>query len=380
MSLCKEIEQSVVAQIKQQQGEIQTPAYIYSTEQVEDNYKSLKANLGTPLIVSIKANHCPELLSRTACYFEDGYEVASLGELKLRAGTKQRIFINTPAYDQKFIEVAARYQSTFIVDHLEQLDLIEQVKQKRKFDNDVLLRLNLDAISKGITAKPEDHFGLDETNLRLAIDKVKSLELKVAGLHVFCGSNNFVKKADSCIQAINNVFDRVCESLGYQVELINLGGGLPANWRELNIDFEAYREAIKPLQQKAQVVHEAGRAIFGSAGYFLTEIISKKSINQQHYLVCDGGMAQNFLLAKTEHVIRKLDAPILIHESTGQAKANYKFVGASCNRDDVIGELKDHVGSINIGNLALFKNCGAYNALYTVNKFLALKEFNEYII
>jgi diaminopimelate decarboxylase len=380
MPLSTEIEKSIVDLVRSQHADITTPAYIYAIEQVEDNYKKLKANLDTPVIISIKANHCPELLSRAACFFEDGYEVASLGELRLRAGTKQRILVNTPAYDEKFIEVASRYKATFIIDHVEQFNLIAKVQKKRNIENDVLLRLNLDAISKGPDAKPEDHFGMDEANLQQAIKKAASLGIKVSGLHIFCGSNNFLKKSNSCIQAIENVYDQVSKSLGYALEFVNLGGGIPANWQELDIDFAAYRKAILPLKNKTTVVHEAGRAIFGSAGYFLTEVISTKSINQQNYLVCDGGMAQNFLLAKTEHVIRKLDAPIIINEINDDTITNYKLVGASCNRDDVIGELKSFEGTIKIGHRALFKNCGAYNALYTVNKFLALKEFKEYII
>ncbi len=261
-----------------------------------------------------------------------------------------------------------------------QLNLIESVKSRRDIQNQVLLRVNLDAICNGVEAQPGDHFGMDEKNIRLAIEKVMELNVKVAGLHIFCGSNNFVKRSSDCVKAIDALYERVCESLGYQLELINLGGGFPVDWQEQDINFADYRSAIAPLQQKAEVIHESGRAIFGSAGYFLTEVISKKSINNSHYLICDGGIAQNFLLSKTEHIIRKYDAPISISKNKHDREKHYKFVGSSCNRDDVIGELKSYDKEILVGDKFLFKNCGAYNAVYTVNKFLALKEYKEYIV
>ncbi|MBZ9613161.1 alanine racemase [Rheinheimera maricola] len=379
MSTVDNVKNSVIELLRATRNELVTPAYIYSVEQVGLNYKDLKEALGTPLVVSIKSNHCPELLSRAAYHFEDGYEVASLGELRLRSGTKQKVYINTPAYSKKMVEVASRYNATFIVDHLAQLDVIAEVKQERDFNNDVLLRLNFDAVVKGAAAYPDDHFGMDLPALRAAIAKVIDIGIKVSGLHIFAGSNNFLKKSQACVAAVEGLYDLVSEMLGYPLAVINLGGGIPANWREKNIDFKSYRDALSGLQQKATVIHESGRAIFGTAGYFLTEVVSTKSINEKNIIVCDGGMAQNFLLAKTEHVIRKYDTPFVFSDKAGEAK-NYIFVGSSCNRDDVIGEAKSCKNNIDIGDKVLFENCGAYNSMYTVSKFLALKEYKEYVI
>ncbi len=379
MTTADQLKSTVVELIENARDELETPAYIYSVEQVGVNYRDLKALLGTPLIVSIKANHCAELLSRAASHFGDGYEVASLGELRLRAGTKQKIYINTPAYSKKMVEVASRYNATFIIDHVEQLDSIIAVKQERDFKNDLLLRVNVDALVRGADAKLDDHFGMDLAALRQAIERAKQAEIKVLGLHVFVGSNNFQKKAITTVAAVESLVDLVVEQLGYALDIINLGGGIPANWREKDIDFAAYRAAIAPLQAKATVIHEAGRAIFGSAGYFLTSVVSRKAIQSTQIVVCDGGMAQNFLLAKTEHVIRKHEQPHIFAASK-QTPTNYMFVGSSCNRDDVIGEAKSIYKDIKAGDKILFDNCGAYNALYTVSKFLALKEYKEYVI
>lgn len=379
MDLADSIRKTIVELLESGQGSVATPAYIYSVEQVGENYRDLRELLGTPLVVSIKANHCPELLSRAAFNFDDGCEVASLGELRLRSGTRRKIYINTPAYTKKMVEVASRYDATFIVDHIAQLDVIGEVKEKSAFNNSVLLRLNFDT-ARGGDAQPKDHFGMDPKTLFEAAAKARDMGVKVAGLHIFCGSNGFVGKSAACVEAVEKLHDAVGEILGYPLEVINLGGGISSDWREKNIDFASYRASLEPLKRKAAVIHESGRAIFGSAGYFVTEVVSTKTVGTKHFVVCDGGMAQNFLLAKTEHVIRKYDRPMLVSQRQAGERRDYTFVGASCNRDDVIGEYRDCPYDILPGDRIVFGQCGAYNALYTVNKFLALKDYGEYVI
>ena len=379
MDLGDSVRKSITELLGSGQGNVATPGYIYSVEQVCENFKNLKEALGTPLVVSIKANHCPELLSRTAFNFEDGCEVASLGELRLRAGTRRKTYINTPAYTKKMVEVASRYNAIFIIDHVAQLDIVGEVKQQGTFNNSVLLRLNFDA-ARNENAAPKDHFGMDTKSLFEAAAKARDMGVKVAGLHIFCGSNGFVGKSMACVEAVEKLFDAVGQALGYPLEVVNLGGGIPSDWRDKNIDFAGYRASLQPLQRKAEVIHEAGRAIFGSAGYFVTEVVSVKSIGAKRYVICDGGMAQNFLLAKTEHVIRKYDRPTLVSERPAEESRDYTFVGASCNRDDIIGEYRDCPHEIRPGDRILFGQCGAYNAVYTVNKFLALKNYGEYVI
>ncbi len=380
MSLADRIHTTIVEMLNGEQANINTPAYIYSTEQVAENYRELKEALGTPLVVSIKANHCSELLARVASYFEDGCEVASIGELRLRAGSRQKVYINTPAYTSKLVEVASRYEAIFIIDHIAQLDILAEVKKKQTLHNAALLRINFDAATKGDDTTPKDHFGMDARTLLEAARKARDIGIKVAGLHVFCGSNGFVGKSAGCVEVVDNLHAAVSDVLGYPLEIVDLGGGIPSDWREQNIDFASYRRSLEKLNGKTTVIHEAGRAIYGSAGYFVTEVVSVKSIGKNHFVVCDGGMTQNFLLAKTERVIRKYDRPSVVGAKPSDVRRDYTFVGASCNRDDVIGQIKDTSLEVCPGNKIVFKQCGAYNALYTVSNFLALKGYSEYII
>ena len=276
MSLADRIYKTIVEMLNGERADIATPAYIYSAERVGENYKELKEALGTPLVVSVKANHCPELLARAAVYFEDGCEVASLGELRLRAGSRQKVYINTPAYTTKMVEVASRYNAVFIIDHIAQLDILVEVQKRQALNNPVLLRINFDAATKGDDTPLKDHFGMDPRTVLEAAGCARDAGIKVAGLHVFCGSNGFVGKAAGCVEVVDRLHGAVSEALGYPLEVVDLGGGIPADWRDRNIDFAAYRNSLEKLKAKCSVIHEAGRAIYGSAGYFVTEVASVK--------------------------------------------------------------------------------------------------------
>jgi len=380
MSLADRIQSAIVDLLEHEQSNITTPAYIYSAEQVGENYKELKEALGTPLVVSVKANHCPELLARVAAYFTDGCEISTLGELRLRAGTRQKVYVNTPAYTNKMVEMASRYDAIFIIDHIAQLDIFAEVKRKQALNNPVLLRINFDVVLKGDSARIKDHFGMDARTLLEAAAKAKNIGITVAGLHVFCGSNGFIEKSSGCVDIVDRLHSAVIGVLGYPLEVVNLGGGIPTDWREKNIDFASYRKLLEKLKGKFSIIHEAGRAVYGSAGYFVTEVVSVKSIGKEHFVVCDGGIAQNFLLAKTESIIRKYEHPTVVGAGSCNVRRDYTFVGASCSRDDIIGEIRDSSLDIRPGNKIVFNQCGAYNALYTVHNFLALKQHAEYII
>ena len=114
------------------------------------------------------------------------------------------------------------------------------------------------------------------------------------------------------------------------------------------------------------------------------KISHTKQVEQNHYVICDGGIAQNFLLAKTENTLRKLNTPTIWQSPENAEKAPIKaacqFVGSSCSKDDVIGKQSDENILPQPGDIAIFDNCGAYNASYTVAPFLQLPAASSYII
>lgn len=178
------------------------------------------------------------------------------------------------------------------------------------------------------------------------------------------------------------IVEKFERELGYAITLVNLGGGFDLNWESVDFNFEQYRELLGEFPSHIKITHESGRAIVASAGYFVTQVRYVKSIEGQQYGICDGGMAQNFLLAKTESTFKRFSQPLILREGKVlEPVSNAEgclLVGTSCNKEDVIGEVKG--AAIQPGDLAIFSNCGAYNASYTVAPFLSLPSAKSYLM
>ena len=359
----------------------QTPCFVYSASDIRDNYCQLKAQLDTPLMMSIKANHCTDLLHLIRDQI-DGFEVASEFELNLLALMKSDCgFINNPSMSPEVMRKAVAARVTLTLDHPQQIPHLIPLKQKLK---PVCLRLSSALFLNEGEALPKriDHFGMDKSALEDAIALLKKEGIAVDGIHVFRGSHSFESSALDTAEKLPGIIEYIESQLGYALKTINLGGGFSAECLTGNFNFAAYRAALAPLSAY-QLMHESGRGIFASAGYFMTTVVATKRIADQQIIVCDGGMAQNFLLAQTEKPIKQYAKPEVCIRSGSQRSvldSTAKVVGSSCNREDVIGQLAPGSVLPEIGDMLIFSGCGAYNRTYSPIQFLGLTHAREYVM
>src|SRR5687768_16285156 len=102
----------------EQLEQAESPCYLFDPATVAATYSSLRATLGTPLMVSFKANPSIDLFVRCAHAFGDGIELASQGELNLVAGrTSAPKFVNTPALDLGLMRAAVAARATLVLDN-----------------------------------------------------------------------------------------------------------------------------------------------------------------------------------------------------------------------------------------------------------------------
>lgn len=359
----------------------QTPCFVYAASQIRDNYSRLKLALGTALMLSIKANHCTDLLHLIRTHI-DGFEVASEFELTLLALLKSELgFINNPSMSPDLMRKAVAARVTITIDHPQQIATLVPLKHKLK---PVCLRLSSALFLNPGEPVPKrlDHFGMDRSALRQAISLLKAEGIQVAGIHVFRGSHSFENCAFDTVAKLPAIIDFIETELGYPLQIVNLGGGFSEPGVSDQFDFAAYRTALNALSQY-QLLHESGRAIFASAGYFICSVVAVKTIHEQVVIICDGGMAQNFLLAQTEKTIRQWPRPHVCHlqAPSGQTlQQPAKIVGSSCNREDVIGQLPAGVAIPQVGDRLIFSDCGAYNRTYSPTQFLGLVSAREYLL
>lgn len=360
---------------------VSTPAYIYSIDEVARRIRALKAVLGTTVLISYKA--CPnyDIISRLPADCGDGVELASRGELHMFAGHRPRHFyVNTPALTESLVRSALGAKASLVIDAPQQFHLIERMRGKRAVQP-VTLRLSNRLISQLCPDAPTlrtDQFGMDMDAVGEAIDTARRMDIEIEGIHIHAGPHTFGRASPHVVTALMRILPQIEERAARALRIVNLGGGLEENWAAKPHDFARYRQELERLPKHLELVHEFGRAIFASAGAFATRVIAIKEISGQKYAVCDGGMAQAFLLAQTENMLRKLRAPKVIGREPSQLPAGDKtiIVGSTCSRDDQIGETGD---ALQVGDVLVFENCGAYFRTYSMNSFLTLGEASVYV-
>lgn len=365
---------------------LETPCHVFDPATAIADHAALRAELGTPLVVSMKANPLLDMLVRCNHAFTDGLEIASMGELNVTVGrlTVPR-FVNTPALDPALIAASLACKATLVADSPRQVRwILDAVRQSGR-----PARLALRVNAGTLLGQPRgaDQFGMDDEALRASLDLLAGETLKVAGLHVFGGSHGFERHGVALAKAMDGLLSGLHDHPGAAIEFVNLGGGFPARWREADLDFAAYRQAIATLGRRVQVMHEAGRAVFAGAGQFLTRVVSTKRLDGREIAVCDGGLAQCFALAQTEHFARRPATAVRLLAASPAADAGdegaagrdveFELVGSSCSNADRIGRW--HGPQLQPGDLLAFEHTGAYHT-YSPTGFLNLRAAQRYLV
>ncbi len=367
-------------------GPLDTPCYLLDPGTVADDLRALRQLLGTPVVVSVKASPVLDLLVRCNQDFTDGIEIASMGELNLTIGRLSvPRFVNTPAMDAQLIAAALACKATLVADSPYQIGLIEAALRRPSMQargpQGILLRVNAASLL-GRSGPQADHFGMDLPTLHRELDRLSARDgaPRIIGLHVFGGSHSFAGSSSEIAQQLSGLVSQVRNYPCAALELAMIGAGLPAEWRSADIDFAAYRNALRDLQSQVRVMHEAGRALFSRSGRFVTRVVAVKPLSGDSVVVCDGGMAHCFALAQTEHFVKRWREPSLVQTeppATAGTAQTHTVVGNSCNRADVIGRLTTTVEP-RVGDWLVFEHCGAYHS-YSPTGFLNLRPARHYI-
>lgn len=370
------------AELATQFRNLNTPCYIFYPQAVIDSYTELKRVLGTGLIVSFKANPNPELF-RSVVHVFDAIELASVGELDIVVTqTSKPKFLNNPSLDAYAIRAGIASKATIILDNLGQVrDFVRLTKSLPAASP--VIRINGGSIMRAAgRSELTDYFGMDKRTLWAAAETLKESGIHIRGLHVFTGSYNFKKNSADLGACMLDLIEEFETIVGYRMSFLNLGGGFPENWRDMDFDFANYREIIAPLTQRFEVVHEAGRAVYGQCGYFVTRVVATKTIGAESIVICDGGMAQNYLLSKASNPLRKLQSPQIVRlsaKATVVSDVRARIIGSTCSGMDCIGEIGPGAPLPDVGDYCVFSDCGAYNHTYTVADFLSSKKAAIYL-
>lgn len=359
-----------------------TPYLIIDLAIIEENYHTLKSALppNSKIYYSVKANPSKPILKKIAS-LGSCFDIASIFELDqvLALGVSpNRISYGSTIKKEKDIAYAFEKGIRLYACDSE----IELEKQSRAAPgSDVFFRLTTDGV--GADWPLSNKFGSHPRMISKLICQVEDLGLNNRGLSFHVGSQQRdIGKWDDAISHCHHLFQTAREK-GIELNLINLGGGLPSSYLYPAQSLKRYISEIYRFIEEdfgtniPETIVEPGRALVGDAGVILSEIvlISKKSSSDLYnWVYLDVGIFGGLIEALGESI----KYPIYSDRQAPMRKVI--LAGPTCDSMDILYQNHKYElpENIKVGDKLYIYSTGAYTTSYAsveFNGFPPLKSF-----
>lgn len=218
-------------------------------------------------------------------------------------------------------------------------------------------------------------FGCDAEMAVELLAHARSLGLRPDGLSFHVGSQQTEPwQWQAPIAAAAGVF-HACAGFGLDLTFLNLGGGLPAQYRTPIPALSAYAELIESALRthfagaRPEIIIEPGRYLVGDAGVLRSQVllVARKSRRAvKHWVYLDAGRYNGLPETQGERIHYRIRTP---HDGGPCAPAN--LAGPTCDSTDIIYERADYELPIalDVGDPVDFLSAGAYTASYASVEF-----------
>ncbi len=279
-----------------------------------------------------------------------GADVSTLGELAYAraagiAGERVVVHGNNKSDDE--LHAAAEAGARFVV-----LDALDEIPRAAAAGvRRVLVRVTpgIDADTHPAirTAHHGSKFGLPPDQAPAAIGQARDAGLEVAGLHLHIGSQLLDTEAARTSIDWLGAFAADCRAeLGWQPEVVDLGGGLGIRYLEgerppavgdfVAMLLERLEHAWKLHDLAApEVILEPGRSLVGQAAVTLYRVgVVKRATETTTYVAVDGGMSDN----PRPQLYGARYSALLANRAGEGAAGTYTVCGKHCESGDVLIE------------------------------------------
>jgi diaminopimelate decarboxylase len=355
--------------------QIETPFYYYDTELLRKTLQTVNQEAGKHenFIVhyAIKANANAKVLN-IICQAGLGADCVSGGEIQasLNAGfsASKIVYAGVGKSDWEINLGLDKDIFCFNVESKAELEVINELAEKKGKIARVCLRINPDVgahthanITTGLA---ENKFGIALSDMEMVINEALNLKnIKFIGLHFHIGSQ-ILDMSDfaALCNRINDIQDKL-EKHHYNIEHINVGGGLGIDYMHPNRmplpDFKAYFDTYAHhlrLRPNQKLHFELGRAIVAQCGTLITKTLYIKQGTHKQFDIVDAGMTDLIrpALYQAYHKIENI--------SSDEPEETYDVVGPICESSDVFAKAID-LNKSHRGDLIAIRSAGAYGEI-----------------
>jgi diaminopimelate decarboxylase len=369
--------------------EFGTPLFVYDGAVIREQYEGLRRRLHPRMEIffSLKANPnisiCALLRSLGA-----RAEVSSLVELMTarRAGVDPDdiIFLGPGKSRTELAACLDEPVHAIVCESFGELAHIDQLARARDRVAPVALRVNPHFAVKGaglaMGGRPRQ-FGIDADRLLAAGGLAARFPgVRLMGVHAYVGTR--ILSEDAIVENVVRVAelaDRIAERIGFELELLDVGGGLGVAYfdRERDLDPDLLTERLNPVvdgwsrtRPRARLVLELGRYLTALAGTYLVRVRYVKASMGERFAITDGGTHHHLTAVGIGSPVRR-NFPIRLLNRAGTAEPGpWHITGPLCTPNDSIG--KDvSLPPLRAGDLLGVLRSGAYGPTASPGHFLS---------
>lgn len=349
---------------------IKTPFYVFDIDILKERIDYLKKMMpdNVCLCYAMKAN--PFVVKEIDDVIKK-YEICSFGEWNIANDLKidgSKMVISGVYKDEESMRIIIDHhkpKEVFTIESVNQIDLLDKITREKKLVIDVILRLT-----------SGNQFGMSEDEIIYILEHRGSYEfLNIMGIQYFSGTQKKLSKR--IIKELEYVDDFVLKlknDLGFLVEELEFGPGFPVVYFEAEQDFDEttylmeIADKIKNMKYQGHITMELGRSIVASCGNYYTQVVDKKTNKEGNFAVLDGGM--NHLVYYGQMMAMKKPMLEILPKRNEAKLDNWNLVGALCTINDLIVKQLP-VANLEIGDVFVFKNTGAYSMTEGISLFLS---------
>ena len=365
------IEKLSISNIAKKTG---TPCYIYSENQIKENYTKFVNTFKkiNPLICFAAKSNSNLYILRSLGKLGAGTDVVSAGELlkALKAGIKaNKIVFSGVGKTEEELKIAINKKILLINCESEsEAKIINKIgkKSNKKISIGFRLNPNIDAKThkKISTGKADNKFGVSIKNFSVFLEEIKKLKnVKLEALSVHIGSQILT---DVPYKKVLTVLSKLIKNLKLNLKYIDLGGGFGINYskKDKPINLKRYSNLVHSFSKKlnCKIIFEPGRSIVGNAGILVSKIQYIKNGTNKKFIILNAGM-NDFMrpaLYDAQHQI------IPVIKITRKIKGMIEFVGPVCESTCKFGKYKNYQ-KVSENDFVAITNVGAYGASLSSN-------------
>jgi len=357
--------------------EIGTPAYVYSSAGIREQYNQLRGSLGNlnaRLHYSVKANSSIAILSLLK-ELGAGVDIVSGGELyrALKSGfTGNDIVFSGVGKTEREMEEALRADVLLVnVESEQEVHVLNDVAGRIGASARVALRVNPEVLVE--TPHPYTRTGEKGMKFGIPFDEALAVAKVVAGLpnlrligldmHVGSQISQFAPY-EVGLQRLLHLRREIELATGLKLEYLDIGGGLAVTYdaAERSVDVKHFGEVISAIVGGSglKIILEPGRFLVGNAGVLLTRVLYRKRSGGKEFIITDAGMT-DLLRPSHYNAFHRIEA-VIPRERTTVADV----VGPICESGDFLA-LDRQIDDAQPGDLLAVQSTGAYGFVMASN-------------